>query len=156
MPDLDPRDRAILTARTNRLNANQRIRVGDFVLFADGVLRRIAKLWCDIVQTCDTGVFYLDERAVWMSGSLSPGITRDTLNPTGLTHEGVVVFHHHDQRDTGPLIQARLPFRVYQCSEPSEDTWCRLCNGRVWGGHRHGIDDGRPPSPNSLPSGRWR
>jgi hypothetical protein len=151
--DLDPRDRAILTERADRLRTDQRIRVGDYVLFADGVLRRVAKLWRGIVQTCDTGVFYLDDNAVRMSGSLSPGITRDTLTPTDLTHPGDVVFHHHDQRDTGPLIHAQLPFRVYQCSEPSEDRWCRHCNRRVWGGHRHGFDDGRPPTSQQSAAG---
>lgn len=132
------------------MDADDAIRVGDFVLFSDGVLRRVAHLYSTVVQTCDLGDFYLDIDVVRMSGSLSPGITRDTLTPTRLSQLGVIAFHHHDQRATGTLIRTQVPFRVYQCSEPSEDRWCRGCNGRVWGGHRHGVDDGAPPRGQQL------
>lgn len=146
LPDLDPRDRAILTERTALIDADWDIRVGDFVLFSDGVLRRVAHLWSSIVQTCDAGEFYLGSDGVRMSGSLSPGITRDTLARTTLTQLGEIWFHHQGQPGAGITVRAQLPFRVYQCSEPSEDRWCRSCDRRVWGGHRHGHDDGAPPA----------
>lgn len=151
LPDLDPRDRAILAERIQHLESEPGIRVGDFVLFADGVLRRVAHLYTNVVQTCDVGDFYLDADKVRMSGSLTPGVTRDTLTATGLNHPGDVWFHLHHQPTA--LVRTQVPFRVYQCSEPSEDRWCRDCDRRVWGGHRHGHDDGTAPRRTNRDDG---
>lgn len=153
---LDSCDRAILAERTARLDANRRIRVGDYVLFADGELRRVAKVYAGVVQTCDGGAFYLGERGVRMSGTLSPGITSDTLTATSLTYGGQVWFHHHDDPATRRVVHAEIAFRVYQCNQPSEDRWCRRCDARVPGRHRHGTTATTEPADQPAACGDAR
>lgn len=110
------------------MDADDDIRVGDFVLFSDGVLRRVAHLYSTVVQTCDLGDFNLDIDVVRMSGSLSPGITRDTLTPTGLTQLGEVPFHHHDQRATCALVRTQV-VRIMLNPDPLA----------AWFGYRPGV-----------------
>ena len=118
-PTMDERDRAILAERVADLQTIEGPRVGDFVIFADGVERRISHHWGDSVQTSDGGSWYLGDGYCNFSGSLHPGVPVDSLTSTGETKPGAVWFFHHDSWRAHNGVQASAPFRVFSCSEES-------------------------------------
>ena len=73
---LDLHDSEILNARVTRLLYVESPKQGDFVRFADVVLRRISHVWLDengspdSIQTSDGGSFYLGDGYLSFSGSL--------------------------------------------------------------------------------------
>src|SRR5438309_10692209 len=103
-PTFDERDEAILCERTEALNKRDGPRIGDFVIFADGIERRISYIWGfenqdgfwsarpDSVQTSDGGSYYLGEGYVSMSGSLYTSVPIGTLADTGERKAGQVWF----------------------------------------------------------------
>lgn len=121
LPALDERDAVILA---NRIVALERVdgpRVGDFVRFADGTLRRISYHWRDDAgwdggcQTSDGGSWYLGDGFVSFSGALYSAIPTESLRRTDEQRQGSVWFFHHDYRTAGGGIDALIPFRVYEC-----------------------------------------
>jgi len=123
--ELDERDAALLTGRVAAYDAIPGPRVGDFVVFADDVTRRISHIWRDeketvfSVQTSDGGTYFLDDGSVSMSGGLHPGVKPDTLTPTDEQRNGSVWFFHHNRWAAGNGIDTIMSFRVFRCSEPA-------------------------------------
>lgn len=141
-PELDDRDQAILAQRRAVLNHYKGVRVGDFVRFADGVVRRVAHIWRDedgidfSIQTSNGGSYYLGTGYVSMSGSLYDGIKPWVLTRTDELREGSVWFFHHDLAGAGRGVNATMEFRVYQASVPTEREYCRDCDEMVPGTHK--------------------
>jgi hypothetical protein len=118
---LDDRDEAIVEQRTAALDQRTGPRVGDFVLFSDGIERRISEASGDRVQTSDlsglfSGRFYLGRFGCSFSGGLHPAIATSTLTDTGETREGSAWIFHHDQHRAHNGVDVRIPFRVFRCS----------------------------------------
>ena len=113
----DPRDIAILTSRVARYNEQPDARVGDYVRFTDGVLRRISHHWGDRVQTSNGGSYYLDDGYISMSGGLFVGVPVETLTLTNERLPGSVWFFHHDYATAGGGVSAYMEFRVFTCSQ---------------------------------------
>lgn len=112
----DPRDLAILAARVEKYNTRPGARVGDYVRFADGVLRRISHHWGDSVQTSDSGSYYLGNGYVSMSGSLFHSVPIETLTLTDEELPGWVWIFHHDYPTADGGVSAHPPFRVFTCA----------------------------------------
>jgi hypothetical protein len=117
--ELDARDQEILAGRVEKLNEQEGVRVGDYVLFADVVLRRVSYDWGDSVQTSDGGSYYLGNGYVSMSGSLYTSVPKESLHLTEEVLEGDVWFFHHDWRTAHNGISALVKFRVFTCSLPA-------------------------------------
>lgn len=115
-PKFDDRDQAILDERIAKYDSITDPRVGDFVVFADGVTRRISYLWGDSVQTSDGGGYYLGAGYISMSGGLHPGVPPETLTLTDEKKDGSVWFFHHDWWTADNGVYTTMPFRVYTCS----------------------------------------
>jgi hypothetical protein len=119
---LDERDTEILEQRVNRLNAEPGIRVGDFVRFADGVLRRVSYVWrgqTDRIQTATSGSFYLGDGFVEMSGGHFLSVPATTLELTDEVWPGAVWFFHHHHRRAHNGTDATIDFRVFTCGLPA-------------------------------------
>lgn len=119
----DGRDWDILRARADAIAADNDIRVGDFVRFADGVERRVSYVWGGDeydstlrVQTSAGGSYYLGDGYVSMSGGLFPPVDGAALAFTGDYQLGAVWFFHHDWHHAHNGVFARIPFRVWSCS----------------------------------------
>jgi hypothetical protein len=124
MKPLDKKDSEILARRTEMLNAVKSPRVGDWVRFADGTLRRISYIWPDGVQTSDGGSYYLAGSFVSMSGGLYPSVPHESLRPTDELKPGAVWFFHHNQHEAHNGVDASLDFRVYECGlRPVANGW---------------------------------
>ena len=121
-PRLDARDRAILADRVAQLAQVPSPSVGDFVRFADDVLRRVAHVWPDGVQTSDRGSYYLGPGFVSMSGSLFTPVPQTTLSRTDDTVDGTVWFFHHDVPRPHNGVRARIAFPLFVCTMPSTAT----------------------------------
>lgn len=121
MPQFDERDAEILRERAASLLANK-INVGDFVRFADGVARRVSYIWTDehgeifSVQTSGGGSFYLADGFVSFSGSLYHGVPFESLTDTGDRHDGDVWFFHHDFPGAGCGVACVAKFRIWTCN----------------------------------------
>jgi hypothetical protein len=123
LTQLDARDTEILAQRRRDLCTVLGPRVGDFVRFADDIVRRISYIWTDEhgeafnVQTSEDGSFYLGNGYVSFSGSLHDGVKPHTLRDSGRKMLGSVWFFHHDQRMAHNGVDAEIPFRLYRSSE---------------------------------------
>lgn len=130
-PAFDERDAKILEARQvsldERAAADQRPRSGDFVIFADGVTRRVSHVWdweasddgpavydC---QTSDCGSWYLGVGYADFSGGLFGSVPASTMTLTEERREGRCWFFHHDYAGAHCGVDALALFRVYTCSE---------------------------------------
>lgn len=123
---LDERDSAILAERVTSLELVEGPRVGDFVHFADGVVRRISFVtppaWlpeCDSVQTSDGGSFYLGNGYLSFSGSLYLGVKHVTLTLTNEARQGSAWFFHHDYACADNGVRVSIEQRVFECSAPA-------------------------------------
>lgn len=116
--EIDDRDREIIAERTAKFDLDQKPRVGDYVRFNDGALRRISETWGGThLQTSGGGSYYLGNGYVSMSGSLCSGVAPETLTLTDERRLGSVWIFHHDWRGAGNGVDASIEFRVYACSE---------------------------------------
>jgi len=118
---LDERDCDILRARSQAWQARPGPRVGDYVVFGNGEMRRFAHDWEEYgLQTttaADAGSFYLGESGYCdMSGSLEPCVRRETLSLTG-EKPGLVWFFHHGDRRAHNGVNAWIPCRVFTSSD---------------------------------------
>lgn len=122
MINLDDRDRAIIADRVAEMDERPGPRVGDFVIFADGVTRRISLIWGEDsegghAQSSDDGSFHLKSGYVDFSGALHGSVHLTTLTRTGETRDGRVWIFHHGVRTAHNAVDADVPFRVYRCTE---------------------------------------
>ena len=116
---LDPRDAAILDRSIRAFNAQGSVpRQGDYVVFADGVTRRVSDTTFG-VQTSDGGSWYFEAGICSFSGGLYSGVPRESLTLTSETRDGSVWFFHHGIPGGGRGVDAVAPFRVYTCNLPS-------------------------------------
>lgn len=121
----DPRNVEIIERRMAKLDAREGPRVGDYVRFTDGTLRRCSYHWSDGagwdggMQTSDGGSFYLGEGYVSMSGSLYSCVPTDSLKLTDETREGTVWIFDHDFAGAGRAVHYSVPFRVFTCELPA-------------------------------------
>jgi hypothetical protein len=125
LADLDERDQAILIARVTALPTGSP-RVGDFVTYDDGTVRRISYVWdwdgADeaLYQTSDGGSYYLGDGYVSMSGSLHTSTPRSTLVATDEVRDGSVWFFHHDYHTAHNGVDTLAAFPVWHCTtEPT-------------------------------------
>lgn len=121
-PKLDERDVALIVDRLSTLYQQPDPRQGDWIDFADGVQQRVAHVWTDNgrVQTTDGGSFHLGEYGgCSFSGSLDPGVHRDTLTMTDKRRFGSAWIFHHDHACARNGVSFRARFRVFTCSLPS-------------------------------------
>lgn len=114
---LDPRDRRILDARKASLDGQPGPRVGDYVVFSDGVTRRISYNWGDAVQTSDGGSWYLGDGYCSFSGSLYSSVPIASLTQLPEERDGSAWFFHHDYPAAHNGVDVEIPFRVYSCTE---------------------------------------
>jgi len=121
-PTFDRRDQAIVAARAASLDADGEPRVGDYVVFADGVTRRIGERFDfgtgempDIQTAAVEGSFHLCAGYVRHGGSLHLPVHRSTLTRTDEQCDGRVWIFHHGHSGAGRDVSTRIPFRVYTC-----------------------------------------
>lgn len=121
--DLIPRDEEILAARRAALDEVTGPRIGDYVVFTDGVTRRFAHDWGtdNGIQTCDGGSFYLGDGYVSMSGSLYGKIPHSSLTLTEQVHDGSVWFFHEDWAKAHNAVHVKIPFRIYTTTLTSKE-----------------------------------
>lgn len=117
--ELDETDRAIRDRRLAAWDERPGPRVGDFVRYTDGTLRRFSHDWDEYgLQTCDSGRFYLGEGHMSFSGALYAAVPPDTLRRTDEILDGACWFFHHDMRRAGNGVDIAVACRVYACSLP--------------------------------------
>jgi hypothetical protein len=124
-PVFDEKDATILADRQALLDAETSPRVGDFVVFSDGVTRRVSYVWrfgndpSTDVQTSDLGggSFYLGNGYVSFSGSLYNSVPGSTLTRTDEAREGNVWFFHHDWAEAHNGVHTTAQFRVYHSTK---------------------------------------
>lgn len=121
---LDARDAEIVAERVALYALRQGPRVGDWVVFADGTIRRISYRWTDGTgwdggtQTSHLheGNYHLGKVGVSFSGGLRPHVPTDTLTDAEVTHDATAWIFHHDHSGAGRGVYFSAPFRVYTCS----------------------------------------
>jgi hypothetical protein len=119
-PQFDQRDAEILKERVAQLNKRSGPRVGDFVRFPDGTVRRFSYIWdfedgSDIsAQTAGGGSFHLGECGVSFSGTLFSGIPGKSLTLTNEKRNGDVWFFHHGFAGADCGVNAVVEFRVFE------------------------------------------
>jgi len=110
----DERDQAIAVERLNRLDAELKPRVGDFVIMPDGSYERFSYDWGTGLQTCISGSFYLGYGYVSMSGSLNGLIPNSKIAITDEKKPGDFWFFHHDCAEAHRAVGVRALCRVYR------------------------------------------
>lgn len=116
-PD-DDRDQEILAEGLHAFNLVVGPRVGDYVIFADGVIRRLIYDWGDRVQGTDNGSFHLSRSGrINASGRCYVDTPKGNLSPTGDTMPGKVWFFHHDIPGAGRGVDAYADMRVFRSSD---------------------------------------
>lgn len=121
--DLDLRDKEILAKRQAMLDELQGPRVGDFVVFADGVTHRFSYDWGPElgIQHSAGGSYYLGEGYVSMSGALDHCVPYDTLALVEDGREGSCWFFHHDRWQAHNGVDVTARFRVFTCTLTSKE-----------------------------------
>lgn len=121
---LDQRDADIVAERIALFDAQRGPRVGDYVVFADGVERRISYHWRNDegwdggLQTSDGGRWYFGPSGRCdFSGSLHPRVPADTLTQREEAREGSAWIFHHDGHWAHNGVDFVIPFRVFDCSQ---------------------------------------
>lgn len=132
-PDERPRELTVLDDRNMTLvrecltafDANLEPRVGDFIEFTDGVVRRFTHRWPEGLQTTDERFggpsFYLGDGYCSYSGSLRPWVRLETLTRKDETRLGWVWFFHHGSMGAHRGVDVQIPLRVYACTLSSKE-----------------------------------
>jgi len=123
-PEFDDRDAEILKERQAEFDKSTRPRCGDYVLFSDGVVRRISHIWDyddGWFQSSDGGSWYLGKGWASFSGSLFSSLPLKTLTLTDDHKNGHFWFFHHDWHEAHNGVQFQIPCRVWQCSQSAND-----------------------------------
>lgn len=111
----DDRDAQILADRVQEWNKRAGPRVGDWLIFADGVMHRFSHDWEEHgLQTSKGGSFYLDDNGyASFSGGLNPCVPRDKVLNSGQTRLGRFWFFHHDYMTAHAAVNVELTCRVF-------------------------------------------
>lgn len=126
--DLDERDAQILRIRQDAYNRRPGPKVGDFIRYNDGTMRRISYVWRneqnapESIQNSDGGSFYLGDGYMDFSGALNPGIPAETLSYKGEKKVGRAWFFHHDYACADNGIDVPVIVSVWDCTLNS-DPW---------------------------------
>lgn len=119
---LDDRNLEILRRNLEALDKHDGPRVGDFVEFADGVVRRFSHDWDEYgLQTSDGGSWHLGNGFLSFSGSLHPTVSRETLTRADEIRSGSAWIWHHDWSGASRGVDVTIPLRVFRCSLTSKD-----------------------------------
>lgn len=118
-PVFDERDQAIKDRRIAKWNLRPGPRVGDYLEYPDGSLRRFTHDWGDAIQVTNKyypehGSFYFAGPYCSYSGGLDPAINKSRLVYSGRTREASVWFFHHDVAAAHNGITTSIPCRVYR------------------------------------------
>ena len=124
---LDPQDQLILIERQAMFTARTEPKQGDFIRFADGSIKRIARVWHDengnaehIQPTTGNGngiSFYIGEGYMSFSGGLDSGIDAAKFTRTNETMEGRAWFFHHDWAKAHNGIEVVITCPVWECAK---------------------------------------
>src|SRR5258708_23049572 len=121
--ELDQIDHDIACRELLKFDQIEGPRVGDFVMFADNITRRISYVWSledwqemAGVQTSDGGSWYFGYGNCDFSGSLHQIAKMNTLTLTKEVRPRIVWVIHHDWRTAGNDVHLEITFLVYKCS----------------------------------------
>lgn len=128
-PTADERDAEHVATLMATFDERPCPRVGDYVIFADGVTRRCSYHWHDGdysrgewppkwdggMQTSDGGSFHLGRFGVSMSGGLYSTVPTDSLTLTAERRTGACWVFHHDMAGAGRAVTFYPEWRVYRC-----------------------------------------
>jgi len=120
----DNKDDSIASTRLFLFNKFDGPRIGDFIVYADGVINRICYHHGDRVQTtgAHNGRYYIGHRGVpEYSGGLDPSIPTAELLNSGQTRLGVFWFFHHNISRAHYGISFETPCRVFACERKHND-----------------------------------
>ncbi|WP_234265119.1 hypothetical protein [Hydrogenophaga sp. NFH-34] len=113
---LDERDQALAKVIKAAWLDRPGMRVGDFVHWPNGEVRRCSYDWGDGMQTSkiDKGSFYIGRDAgVSFSGGLQPANPMEFFKPTDEIMDGRFWFFSHGRPGAGRGKDVTLPCRVY-------------------------------------------
>lgn len=120
----DDRDAGILIERRSMLFSQPfQPAQGDWIEFACGTVRRISHVWLDdngrpkSIQSSTGGSWYLGRGYISHSGGLFTGVPASTLAPTDQRRDAPIWFFHHDQHRAHNGVHAKVPVRVWKCSQ---------------------------------------
>lgn len=122
-PTFDERDAKIRERNLLSWNEDPGPRTGDYVIFANGVKRRISYVWRDdygrpeLFQTSSSGSWYFGNGYCSFSGQLFRSVKATSLVLTESTEEGHVWFFHHDYAMAHHGVDTNIPCRVYTSTE---------------------------------------
>lgn len=122
-PTFDERDAKIRERNLFEWNKDLDPRCGDYVVFADGITRRISYIWRDDdgkpegVQTSEGGSWHFACGYCSFSGTLHRSVKASTLTFTGEFRDGLVWFFHHDYAEAHNGVDTTVPCRVYTSTE---------------------------------------
>jgi len=122
----DQQDSQLLADRVGHWDQRTGPRVGDYIVFSDGVTHRFShdhgKEWG--IQTSPIGgSFFLTPAGhLSYSGGLQPAIKHDQLEETGEHRLGAVWFFHHDYYRASNAVMAKIPCRVFK-TDATSDHW---------------------------------
>lgn len=117
---LDETDQKILTERTEARNQRAEVLVGDHIIFADGVRRRVSSTYPDGPQTSAEGSWYLMASGDGeFSGALCPSVPASTLTDTGEVEPARFWFFHHGIMRAHNGVDVEIDVRVWACSQPA-------------------------------------
>lgn len=127
----DETDKAIFEQRAAARDRREGPRVGDFIDYSDGTVRRISYVWdgeympdgIARYQTTDGGSFFLGSDFMDYSGSLYPGVRASALRATGKTRPGSCWIFHHDYMTAHNGVDGEVACRVYTVSFPGTDPY---------------------------------
>lgn len=112
---LDERDQALAEKIKTAWLARPGMRVGDFVRWPNGEIRRCSHDWDDSMQTSKTGSFYIGADAgVSFSGGLQPPNPKTFFKLTNEVIDGEFWFFSHGRAGAGRGKDVMLPCRVYR------------------------------------------
>lgn len=99
---------------------------GDFVVFADGVVRRISHAHengsiqtSDLRDTIQSGSFYLGEGYMSFSGGLHGGVPKSSLTLADEFRIGRAWFFHHGEVGADRGVEVTLRCFVWNCNLPA-------------------------------------
>lgn len=115
---LDRRDSAIVAERVTLRRRLREPSEGDWIVFADGVVRRASHCWFgEHVQTSDAGSWYLCASGHGsFSGSLYGAVPAETLTSTGELVPAPFWIFRHDWHTAHNGVDVLIDVRVWRCS----------------------------------------